>query len=364
MSDVEDRVVSLDVLRGVAIAGMIVVDDPGTWSAVYPQLLHAQWHGWTYTDTIFPFFLFASGAAMALSFGRRRERGEGGASLLRHTALRAGILVVLGLLLNLAGFFALHAERFRVPGVLQRIGICVLAAGLVYLAGGRRAAGWSAAAILAGYWAILASGPLDAEGNLAARIDRLIFGSHTWRPGWDPEGLLSTLPAVATMLLGLVAGERLRAPGTANTKVRDLALLGAAGIAAGLLWGLVFPINKNLWTSSYAVLMSGLAALCLAAALWIVDRKGHRAWAAPFLWLGRNAIAAFTLSYLGAIALLAIRVEEPGGRSRSLWQAAYRTIFDRFADPRLGSLLFAVAYLGVWTALFGLLHRRRIFIRI
>jgi predicted acyltransferase len=364
MSGMEDRIASLDVLRGFAIAGMIVVDDPGTWSAVYPQLLHAEWHGWTYTDTIFPFFLFASGAAMALSFSRRRERGDGTAALLRHTAVRAGILVALGLLLNLAGFLALHAERFRVPGVLQRIGICVLAAGLVYLAGGGRAAAWSSTALLVGYWALLASGPLDPQGNLGARIDRAVFGPHTWRPGWDPEGLLSTLPAIATMLLGLVAGERLRSPGAATAKVRAIALAGAAGVAAGLLWGRVLPVNKNLWTSSYAVLMSGLAALCLAAALWIVDIRGHRAWTAPFLWLGRNAIAAFMLSSLGAIALLAIHVDGPGGRPRSLWQAVYRTVFDRFADPRLGSLLFALAYLAAWTALFGLLYRRRIFIRI
>jgi predicted acyltransferase len=364
MALMEERIASLDVLRGFAIAGMIVVNDPGTWSAVYPPLRHAEWHGWTYTDTIFPFFLFVSGAAMALSFARRREAGDDPSALRRHTVRRAAVLVALGLALNLAGYLALETNRFRIPGVLQRIGLCVLVSGLVFLAGGGRAVGWTAAALLLGYWAVLAPGPLDPEGNLAARIDRAVFGSHTWQPGWDPEGLLSTLPAIATMLLGLLAGLRLRGPGSPGERLRSLALFGAAGVAAGLLWGRVFPINKNLWTSSYAVLMSGLAALSLAATAWAVDLRGHRGWAAPFLWLGRNAIAAFTLSALGAIVLLAIPVGGPDGRPRSLWQAAYRTVFDRFVDPRLGSLLFALAYLAFWTIVFGILYRRRIFIRI
>jgi predicted acyltransferase len=364
MPVMEDRVASLDVLRGFAIAGMIVVNDPGTWSAVYSPLRHAEWHGWTYTDTIFPFFLFVSGAAMALSLARRKERGDGPPRLRRHVARRAGVLVALGLTLNLAGYLALDAERFRVPGVLQRIGLCLFVSGLVFLAGGGRAAGWTAAALLAAYWAALAQGPLDPFGNLASRVDRAVFGAHTWQPGRDPEGLLSTLPAIATMLLGALAGERLRRPGPPGARLASLALFGAFGIAAGLLWGRVFPINKNLWTSSYAVLMSGLAAVSLAATAWVVDLRGERSWAAPFLWLGRNAIAAFTLSSLGAIALLAIRIEGPDGRPHSLWQAAYRTVFDRFADPRLGSLLFALAYLAFWTIVFGILYRHRIFIRI
>ncbi len=343
---------------------MIVVNDPGTWSAVYPPLLHAEWNGWTYTDTIFPFFLFLAGVSMALSFARRRAQGAGTGALLRHTAVRAAVLVGLGLALNLAGFVALDGDRFRVPGVLQRIGLCVLAAGSILLLGGARAAAGSAGLILLGYWGVMGAGPLDPQGNLAAAVDRAVFGGHTWKPGWDPEGLLSTLPAIATTLLGALAGERLRSPREPRAKIRTLAAWGAAGAAVGLAWGRIFPVNKNLWTSSYALLMSGLAALCLALCLWLVDEKGWKVWTKPFLWLGRNAIAAFTLSSLAAIALLAVRVRGPEGRSRSLWTAIYRTAFDRFADPRLGSLLFSLAYLGLWIAVFGLLYRKRIFIKI
>ena len=358
------RLESVDALRGATIAGMIVVNNPGTWSAVYPQLEHAEWHGWTYTDTIFPFFLFAVGVSMALSLGGRLAAGATVHALLRKVVIRAGVLVVLGLLLNLVGFLAFHREHYRIPGVLQRIGVCVLFAGAIYLAAGARGAAWGAAALLVSYWALLASGPLDPEGNLAARIDRAAFGPHTFRAEFDPEGLLSTLPAIATTLLGVLAGERLRSAAPASRKIVELLAAGAAGAAAGLAWGAVFPVNKSLWTSSYAVLMSGLAAVALAASIAVIDVAGLRKWAAPFVWLGRNAIAAFLVSSLTAVALIAIRIPGPGGQSRSLWTAAYRTFFDRFADPRLGSLAFALAYLALWIGVFGLLYRKKVFVKV
>jgi predicted acyltransferase len=343
---------------------MILVNNPGTWSAVYPQLLHAEWNGWTYTDTIFPFFLFVAGVAMALSFGKRRAAGSAPGALARHLAGRAAAIIGLGLALGLAGFFAFHKEHMRFPGVLQRIGVCVLVAGAIVLFGKARAAAVSAAALLLAYWALMGTGPLDPEGNLAARIDHAVFGVHTWKPGWDPEGLLSTLPAIATTLLGVLAGERLRADTPAPRKIRDLFAAGAIAAAAGLLWGRVFPINKGLWTSSYALLMSGLACASLAACVWAVDVRGWKRWALPLVWLGRNAIAAFTLSTLGAIALIAIKIAGPDGKPRSLWTAIYRTAFDRFADPRLGSLLFALAYLALWLVVSGVLYRKQIFIRL
>jgi predicted acyltransferase len=342
---------------------MILVNNPGTWSAVYPPLEHAEWNGWTYTDTIFPFFLFIVGVAMALSLGRRRAAGAAPGALARHLAVRAAAIIGLGLSLGLVSFFAFHKEHMRFPGVLQRIGLCVLAAGAIFLLGGARACAAAAAALLVGYWALMGSGPFDPQGNLAARIDHAVFGVHTWKPGWDPEGLLSTLPAIATTLAGVLAGEGLRAGAPAG-RIRGLLIAGALATAAGLLWGRVLPINKSLWTSSYALLMSGLACLCLAACVWIVDVRGWKRWAAPLAWLGRNAIAAFTLSTLGAIALIAIKVTGPEGKPRSLWTTIHRTVFDRFADPRLGSLLFAMAYLAVWFAVFGVLYRKRIFIRL
>ena len=362
------RLESVDAMRGATIAGMIVVNNPGTWSAVYPQLRHAEWHGWTYTDTIFPFFLFLVGVSMALSFGERRASGAQRGALARKTVLRAVILIALGLGLNLVGFLAFHREHYRIPGVLQRIGLCVLAAGLIYLAGGVRAAGWGAAGLLLVYAILLAAGPLDPQGNLPARLDRAVFGTHTWNGTFDPEGLLSTLPAIATTLLGTLAGERLRAPVSLGRKVIELSAAGIAATAIGLGAARMVPINKNLWTPSYAVLMAGLAALALALCVALVDVAGGgaRKMAAPFVWLGRNAIAAFTLSSLVSVALIAIRVPgaDGGGKSRSLWTAIYRGVFDRFADPRLGSLLFALAYLAIWFAIFGVLHRRKIFVKI
>ena len=342
---------------------MILVNNPGTWSAVYPPLLHAEWDGWTYTDTIFPFFLFIAGVAMALSFGRRRAAGASPKALARHLAVRAAAIVGVGLALGIVSFFAFHKEHVRFPGVLQRIGVCVLIAGALFLFGGARAAAAAAVVLLLGYWALMGSGPFDPQGNLAARIDQALFGAHTWKPGWDPEGLLSTLPAIATTLLGVLAGEHLRA-GPPAGRIRGLFAAGALATAAGLAWGRVLPVNKSLWTSSYALLMSGLACVSLAACIWIVDVRGWKRWASPLVWLGRNAIAAFTLSTLGAIALIAVKVAGPEGKPRSLWTSIYRTVFDRFANPRLGSLLFALAYLAVWLAVFGVLHRRRIFIRI
>ena len=358
------RLDSVDVLRGATIAGMIVVNDPGTWSAVYPPLLHAEWHGWTYTDTIFPFFLFLVGVSMALSFARRRAAGEETRDLVRHALGRGAAVVAIGLALNLLSFLALHGERLRFPGVLQRIGLCIAVAGVLLAVGRSRGAGVAAGVLLVAYAAILAAGPLDPHDNVPARLDRAIFGTHTWRKDFDPEGLLSTLPAIATTLLGAVAGERLTRRGLSTGTVRELALAGTAAAAAGWAWGLFLPVNKSLWTPSYALLTAGLAALALAAGVAIVDVHGARVWAAPFLWLGRNALAAFVLSILGAILLLAVKVSGPDGRPRSLWTAIYRSVFDRFGDPRLGSLLFALAYLAVWTVFFGLLYRRRIFFKI
>ena len=240
----------------------------------------------------------------------------------------------------------------------------MLFAGAIYLAAGVRGAAWGAATLLLGYWALLSTGPLDPQATSPRGLDRAALGPHTFNPAFDPEGLLSTLPAIATTLLGVLAGERLRSTAATSRKITDLLAAGTAAAAAGFAWGAVFPVNKNLWTSSYALLMSGLAAVTLAGCIAVIDAAGLRKWAAPFVWLGRNAIAAFLLSSLTAVALIAIKLPGPDGRPRSLWTAAYRTVFDRFADPRLGSFLFALAYLAVWVAVFGLLYRRRLFLKV
>jgi predicted acyltransferase len=368
------RLVALDVFRGLTIAGMFVVNTPGTWEHAYPPLLHAEWNGWTYTDTIFPFFLFIVGVSMAFSFSRRSGQAGGRRVLFLHTLRRAAIIFFLGLGLNTLSFFLFHRTQVRIPGVLQRIGVCYLFAAAIYLLFGSRGLLPAAAILLAVYWALMTfvpvpgygTGRLDVEGNLAAYVDRALLGSHTWKhnPGWDPEGPLSTLPATATTLLGIAAGELLRSRLTWPQKLAGLMAGGAIGLSLGHIWGLWVPINKNLWTSSYSLFMAGLAAVCLALCIWIVDVKGWKAWSKPFVWLGRNAIALFVLSTLATLLLLWIKLEGADGKRRSLYGTIYRTVFDRFADPRMGSLLFALTYCAALAGVAALLYRRKIFIKV
>ena len=365
------RLLALDVFRGLTIAGMIVVNTPGTWTHVYPPLLHAEWHGWTPTDTIFPFFLFIVGVSMAISFARRRSQSAKRHELLRHSVTRGLIIFGMGLALNLLSYFLFHRQHLRIPGVLQRIGVVYLLASAIFLLLPRRGVVATAVVLLLGYWALMmlvpvpgyGAGRLDVEGNLAAYVDRAVLGAHTWKPGWDPEGPFSTIPAVATTLLGTLAGEWLVSPRVKH-KITGLLVGGLFALAAGALWGRVFPINKSLWTSSYSLFMSGLAAISIALCLWIVDVRDWKGWARPFEWLGRNPIAAFVVSTLVTILMLAVKLSGPEGKPRSLYATIYRTVFDRFQDPRLGSLLFALAYLAVWVAVSGVLYRKRIFFKV
>ena len=350
---------------------MIVVNTPGDWNHVYPPLLHAEWHGWTFTDTIFPFFLFIVGVSMVFSFARRRTGGTTRRELFLHSARRGAIIFGLGLALNLLSYFVFHRAHLRIPGVLQRIGVVFFLAAALYLALPRKGIVVASVLLLLGYWGLMTfvpvpgygAGRLDLEGNLAAYVDRLVLGAHTWKPGWDPEGPLSTIPAVATTLLGALAGEWLQA-GSMRRKIAGLAAGGVAAFAAGLLWGLVFPINKNLWTSSYSLAMSGLGALVLALLLLVVDVAGARAWAAPFVWLGRNPIAAFVASTLATILMLGVKLRGPEGKPRSLYGTIYRTVFDHFEDARVGSLLFALTCLAAWVAIASLFYRRRVFLKV
>jgi len=359
------------VFRGLTIAGMIVVNTPGSWTHVYAPLLHAEWNGWTPTDTIFPFFLFIVGVSMAISFARRRSQAAGRRELLLHSIRRGLIIFGIGLGLNVLSFFLFHRQHVRIPGVLQRIGVVYLLASAIYLLMPRRGVIATAVVLLLGYWALMTlvpvpgygAGRLDVEGNLAAYVDRAVLGAHTWKPGWDPEGPLSTIPAVATTLLGVLAGEWLIRPGVKH-RIAGLALGGFVALGIGALWGRVFPINKSLWTSSYSVFMSGLAAVVLALCLWIVDVKGWKGWGRPFEWLGRNPIAAFVASTFVTVLILAVKLRGPDGKPRSLYATIYRTVFDHFTDARLGSLLFSLTYLAIWLAVFGVLYRKRVFVKI
>lgn len=377
-----ERLKGLDVFRGLSVAGMILVTDPGTYTAVYPQLLHATWRGATATDMIFPAFLLAAGVSIPLALGSRLTRGQTRAALAGVVLRRAGLLVLLGLLLNAYPAFAWRT--LRLPGVLQRIGLCYLVAALFYLAVARRPTrtralvfSGAAALLLAGYGAILlwvpvpgyGAGHLDTLRSLPAYLDRLLFTvPHLWTYGvtpgvgvtFDPEGALSTLPAIAAVLLGVVAGEVLGCdPEDRKARLRWIALAGVGLFAAGLALDPALPIIKKLWTPSFGLLSSGVGLVGLAGCVWIVDGLGLRRGLTPLLIFGTNAIAAFTLSGLLTTTLNVLQVH---GSNWHAW--GYAHLFLPWLPPVQASLAYAMAIVAVNCAVIGELYRRRIFLRL
>jgi predicted acyltransferase len=370
------RLLSVDALRGLTVAAMVLVNNPGTWSAVYGPLQHAEWHGWTPTDMVFPFFLFVVGVSIPLALGPALERGASGLPV--RVLRRAAVIFALGLLLHALPFFPV--ATLRIPGVLQRIAVCYLLAALL-VGATRGTRGWrvqavTAGALLVGYWLLMTkvaapgqeAGDLSPDGNLAGYVDRLVLGSrHIWQATrvYDPEGILSTLPATATTLLGVLAGHWLRAGQVAGRPgaqiVGGLAVGGLAAAALGWLWGLSFPVNKPLWTSSYALLMAGLAALVLAACHWVIEVRGRRGWAAPFAVLGVHALTLFFLSSLMAKLLFIVRVGAGGPRLQA-W--LFEHVFAPWASPVDASLAYALAYVLVWWALMWALDRSGLRLRV
>ncbi|HSJ31614.1 MAG TPA: DUF5009 domain-containing protein [Longimicrobiales bacterium] len=364
------RLLSLDAFRGVTIAGMLLVNNPGTWSAIHPPLAHAPWHGWTPTDLIFPFFLFIVGVAMTFSFATRAERGDDRRALMLNAMRRAAVLFALGLVLH--GFpDYLDISDLRIPGVLQRIALAYLAASAIVLYLGRNAQVMAAAMLLLGYWAVMmlvpvpggSAGVLEPGLDIGAYIDRAVFGtSHLWSQAqtWDPEGLLSTLPAVGTVLLGVFAGAWLHSDRDPSTRAVGLFLAGNAGLVIGLMWHPLFPINKNLWTSSYVIFTAGMACHFLAVCYWLIDVKGYRRWAMPFVIFGVNAIAAFFMS--GLFARILTMTPAPGGTT--LKGFLYGTLFEPFLSPVNASLAYAVSFVLLWLGIMTVFYRRGVFIKV
>jgi predicted acyltransferase len=367
------RLASLDFFRGATIAAMILVNNAGDGPSSYWPLRHAEWNGWTPTDLVFPFFLFIVGVAMAFSFNSRLKRGESRRQLLRHVLWRGVILFALGLFLN--GFPNQYSlPSWRVYGILQRIAICYVIAAIFALWTNRR--GWMIAAFvgLAAYWILMRYVPvpgfgvpthdvplLDPDRNLAAWLDRKLLAGHLYDGTHDPEGVISTIPAIATTLLGLITGDWLRSTRTAKTKLIGMALFGLAGVGTGELWNRWFPINKNLWTSSFVLFTAGLALLCLASCYWVLDFKHWRGgWTTFFLVFGMNPIGAYVFAELISHSLY--RISTANGLS---WQdVLYQNLFEPFASPANASLLYAVCYvLGCWVVMW-MLYRKRIFLKV
>lgn len=360
------RLMSLDVFRGMTIAGMILVNDAGDWSHIYWPLEHAEWNGWTPTDLIFPFFLFIVGVSMVLSFDARQARGASRGALLLHSLKRSAIIFGLGLFL--AGYPSFNFHLIRIPGVLQRIAVVYLLASVIVLFAGRVARWVIAATLLIGYFALMkfvpvpayGAGVLTPDGNLAAYIDRALMYNHLYvAHRYDPEGVLSTLPSIVTCLLGVFTGEWMRGKQPMQI-VRGLLFGAVIGLAAGKLWGIWFPINKNLWTSSYVLFAGGFAMAILAACYWLADMRGWKRWAEPFVWFGVNPLAIFFLaSWLGKASVR----HRAGGL---LWKTnVYNGIFAHlFTSPYLNSLAFASCYVLLFWLVAWLLYRRKIFIKV
>ena len=383
------RLASLDALRGLAVAGMILVTDPGTYSAVYPQLLHAQWNGATATDMIFPMFLFSVGVAITLSFGSRIRHGESRQKIAKHVVFRSVVMFLVGLALN--GFPDFNLHTIRIPGVLQRIALCYLVAGFVYLgligskgevARSRRASriGSLTVLILIGYWVVLRFVPvpgfgtnrLDSLGYLGAYIDRAVFGiQHLWpygtTPGvgvtYDPEGILSTLPAIATTLIGVLTGEILRSRRSLGTQAMTLGSAGLVLFFAGILLNPVFPINKRIWTSTFVLLSGGVSLMVFAAMLYVADLKQWKRWTTPLLVFGTNAILAFALSNI--ITMLTDLIHVGSGTPASTFhQWADVHWFASWLAAVNASLVYALAIVLLNISLLWLFYRKRIFVRL
>ncbi len=357
-----ERLVSLDAFRGLAIAAMILVNNPGDWSHVYWPFDHAPWHGWTPTDLIFPFFLFIVG--MALPFSQRTR----GREALRRTLNIAG----LGIFMAAYPYFDL--ATVRIPGVLVRIALCYFAAWWVNRLTGPSGQAGLAAFLLAVYWYLMTrvtvpdgTAPnLDPATNLGAWVDRQLLAGHLWKVSktWDPEGLLSTLPAIATTLLGLLAGRWLRSDRDGNRKTAGLLLAGLVLVLVGLAWGASFPINKNLWTSSYVLFTGGMAAYLFGLVYWIADVRGHRAWTRPFVVYGRNAILVFVASGLVAKTLALVKLTTAGGVAVSLQASIFRSLLASWLPPCPASLAYAVANVLFWYAVLHQLDRRGIYLKV
>lgn len=456
-SSANERLISLDVFRGMTIAGMVLVNNPGVWSSIYGPLKHAEWHGITPTDYIFPFFLFIVGVAIPIALGKRIAEGVTRSTYFKIVT-RAAMIFALGLLMSMIPFFvyadtgipavikvllvlSFSAALFfyltdkptiaavtagvsaltilifwiadtniawynfgtmRIPGVLQRIAVCYLTVSVIYLNTNWKQQTLIGVGLLLGYWLIMTVIPVpgcevttidDKACNIAAWLDRTVFTeAHIWRSAkvFDPEGILSTIPALVTTISGVLTGTWLKSEPPAlaggqessldqgnsapsatppayaggSDKALGLFFAGTVLLAAGWTWSLVFPLNKSLWTSSYVLYTSGLALLTLGFCYYLIDIKGYKRWAKPFVIFGVNALALFVFSGILARLMGMIKLAGPEGKDITLQQWIFNNIYLSLFSPINASLAYAVSYILFWLFLMWLLYRRRIFIKV
>ncbi|HTD83019.1 MAG TPA: DUF5009 domain-containing protein, partial [Gemmatimonadaceae bacterium] len=392
-----ERLLSLDVFRGLTVAGMLLVNDPGTWSAIFPPLEHAEWNGWTPTDLIFPFFLFIVGITTHLSLSARRARGDDDRALVKQILRRGIIIYLLGFAMAMFPFYqwgiiqslpavtpwdriVYRIEHVRLLGVLPRIAIVYVCAALLTLKTSLKQQIIIIASLLYGYWFAMTLIPVPGEHEigalllhthdrtLAAYFDRLILGTnHTWTGSvtFDPEGPMSTIPAIATSMLGVIAGTWIaRKEKSLPDRISGLFAAGSLAMVIGLIWNWSFPINKNLWTSSYVMFTAGMAAVALATIMWIVDHYQVKWWTKPFVVYGVNPIVAFVGSGVMARLIYTLWHVTYQGKSVALQDAIYQSVFLSWLPARVASLAFAIAYVLLWYGILLVLYRRKIILKV
>ncbi|HEY1025350.1 MAG TPA: heparan-alpha-glucosaminide N-acetyltransferase domain-containing protein [Sphingobacteriaceae bacterium] len=373
------RLLSLDVFRGITVAGMILVNNPGSWGNIYAPLRHAEWNGCTPTDLIFPFFLFIVGVSISYALGTKKENQTDHSRIIVAALKRALILFGLGLFLSLyPKVFTDPIEALqnvRIPGVLQRIAVVFFISAVIFIKTKPKTQFRIMAGLLIFYWLVMTFVPvpgvgyanLEKETNLGAWLDRTILTeAHLWKSvrTWDPEGILSTIPAISTGLFGVLVGSYLRRKDReAGTKIAWLFSVGVLAVIGGLIWDLFFPINKSLWTSSFVLYTGGLATIGLSLLYWLVDIQGYKTGTKPFVAYGVNAITVFFLSGLLPRTLNMIKVNL-NGNEVGLQTWFYQSVFVPNFSPINASLAYAVTYILLWFVILWIMYRKNIIIKV
>jgi predicted acyltransferase len=397
-----ERLLSLDVFRGLTIAGMLLVNDPGSWGAIYAPLEHAEWNGWTPTDLIFPFFIFIVGITTHLSMESRRARGATDPEIRRNILRRGIIIFLLGAFMAGfpfftwtaipghpdAGIFTRIVDRllhWRIMGVLARIGVVYIISALIAQRTNVRQQIITIICLLYGYGFVMTALPVPDSGvlgqlaiarpetTMAAYFDRLLLdwsrfglGNHNWASSvtWDPEGILSTIPAVATAMFGVLCGRWIAGRRPLEERLNGMFAVGAIGMMVGLMWNWSFPINKSIWTSSYVVFTAGMAAVALATIMWVVDVKGFSRWTKPAVIYGMNPILAFVGSGVMARIIYTLIQVNYNGHRIPLETAIYQSIYASWLEPKNASLAFALTFVLFWYGIVYVLYRKRIFLKV
>ncbi len=384
MEKQSDRLLSLDIFRGLTIAGMILVNNPGDWGNIYPALEHAKWNGCTPTDLVFPFFLFIVGVAIKFSLSKRKERGDNQNKLILQIFRRSVFIFLIGIALT--GFPTYNFSTIRIPGVLQRIALVYFLTSFIYLKTNWKTQTLLAAIFLFVYWGLITLVPVPGFGapdlsrpiiidkltnieiapNLVAWIDNQLLAGHLWRQTkiWDPEGLLSTLPAISTGLLGILLGTFLKSNLDKSQKTAWIFFFGNIGLMTGIIWDMYFPMNKALWTSSYVIFTAGMALNVFGMCYWLADVKQIKWWTKPFVVYGTNAITVYVLSGMVSIMMSRIKWTNAIGDTVSLKSFMYNSFFTPFLSPINASLAWALFYVLFWLGIMWIFYKKNIFLKV